>query len=71
MPYIMYCAEVWGNTYATNSHCLVLIQKSVIRLLCGAKRLDYTNLLFHNVHIRRLPDFVKLKTAIIMFMCYQ
>ena len=49
MPDIMYCAEVWGNTYATNIHCLVLLQKRVIRLICGAKRLDHTNLLSHNV----------------------
>ena len=27
MPYVMYCAEVWGNTYATHIHCLVLLQK--------------------------------------------
>ena len=64
----MYCAEVWGNIYATNIHCLVLLQKRVIGLLCGAKRLDYTNLLFHNVHILRLPDFVKLKTAITFYV---
>ena len=71
MPYIMYCAEVWGNTYATNIHCLVLLQKRVIRLTCGAKRLDHTNVLFHNVHILKLPDLVKLKTAIIMFKAYR
>ena len=71
MPYIMYCAEVWGNTYATNIHCLVLLQKRVIRLICGAKRLDHTNLLFHNVHILKLPNLVKLKTAIIMFKAYR
>ena len=72
MPYIMYCAEVWGNTYATNVHCLVLLQKMVIRLLYGAKRLDHANLLFHKVNILKLPDFVKVKTAIIMFKacCY-
>ena len=39
----------------------------VIRLLCGAKRLNHINLLFHNVHILKLPDLVKVKTAIIMF----
>ena len=33
MPYIMYWAEIWGNTYATNSHCLVLLKKRVIRLI--------------------------------------
>ena len=26
-PYIMYCAEIWGNTYAPNLICLVLLQK--------------------------------------------
>ena len=48
MPYtyIMYCAGVWGKTYVTNIKCLVLLQKKVIRLLCVAKRLDHTNLLF-------------------------
>ena len=45
-------------------------KKTVIRLLCGAKRLDPTNLLFYNVRILKLPDFVKLKTAIIMFKAY-
>ena len=69
-PYIMYCAEVWGNTYATHIHCLVLLEKRVIRLICGAKGNDHTHLLFHNVHILKLPDLVKLKTAIIMFKAY-
>ena len=71
MPYIMYCAEAWGNTYATNIHCLVLLQKRVIRLICGAKRLGHTNLLFLSVHVIKIPDLVKLKTAIIMFTAYR
>ena len=63
--------EVWGNTYATNIHCLVLLQKRVIRLICGAKRLDHTNLLFHNIHILKIPDLVKLKTYILTFKAYR
>ena len=27
LPYIIYSIEVWGNTYATNLNCLVLLQK--------------------------------------------
>ena len=65
MPYIMYCAEVWGNTYAINVQCLVLLQKRVIRLLCGAKRLDHTNILFYDLRILKVPDLVKLKTAVL------
>ena len=71
MPYIIYCAEVWGNTYATHIHCLALLQERVLRLICGSKRLDQTNLLFHNVHILKIPHLVKLKTAIIMFKAYR
>ena len=66
MPYSMYCAEVWGNTYATNIHCLVLLQK-----MDFFKRLDHTNLLFHNVHILKIHDLVKLKPAIFMFKAYR
>ena len=54
----MYCAEVWGNTYATNVQCLVILQKRVIMLLCGAKRLDHKKVLFYNLHILKVPDIV-------------
>ena len=41
MPDIMYFfAEIWGNKYATDIHCLVLLKKRAVRLLYGAKRLD-------------------------------
>ena len=68
--YIMCCAEVWGNTYATNVQCLVTLQKRVIRLLCGAKRLDHTTMLFYNLHILKVPDVVELKPAVIMFKAF-
>ena len=71
MPYMTYCAEVWGNTYATHIYCLVLLQKRGIRLICCAKRLDHTHFLFHNVHILKLPDPVKLKTSMMKFKAYR
>ena len=52
--YVMYCAEVWGNTYVTNIECFVLLQKQVVRLLCGAKRLDRTSRLFYNLKILKV-----------------
>ena len=67
MPYIMYCAEVWGNRYATNVQCLVLLQNRVVRLLCGAQRLGHTNILFYNLRILKVPGLVKLKTVVILF----
>ena len=55
------------NENATNVQCLVILQKRVIRLLCGAKRLDHTTMLFYNLHILKVPDIVELKNAIIMY----
>ena len=37
--YIMYCTEKWGNSYATNVNCLVLLDRKVVRFPCGAERL--------------------------------
>ena len=66
----MYCAEIWGNTYAANLKCLVLLQKRVVRLICGAQRLDHISSLFYDLRILKLPDMVKLKTAEIMYKEY-
>ncbi len=43
LPFLNYCAEIWGNTYPTNTNCIFLLQKRVIRIIFGARRLDHTN----------------------------
>ena len=68
--FIMYCAEIGGNSYSTSSKCLFMLQKRVIRIIFGATRMDHTNMLFYDQHILKLPDVVKLKTAIIMFKAF-
>ena len=67
----MYCFQVWGNTYVKNIECLVLLQKNVVRLLIGAKRMDHTSKIFYNLCILKVPDIVKLRIDIIMFKAYQ
>ena len=67
LRYIIYCAEIWGNTYKANLKCLVLLQKKVVRLICGAQRLDHTSSLFYDLGILKLSDIVKLKSAEIMY----
>ena len=50
MPYIV--LEVWGNTNATNVHCLVLLQKKdyKITLLCQNTQL-IIQIYFFTMHI--------------------
>ena len=46
LPYLNYCAEIWGNTYITNLNTLILKQKRVIRIICKAGFKDHTNPLY-------------------------
>ena len=63
----MYCIEIWGNTYATNLNCLVLLQKKVVHLICRAKRLDHTYCLFSELRILKVQDILEIRTALIMY----
>ena len=68
-PYLSYCNESWGNTYTytSNVKCLFTLQKKAIRLICNADRLAHTNVMFKDMSILKLSEFVKYKTAIVMF----
>ena len=66
-PYLSYCNEIWGNTYPSNVKCLFTLQKKAIRLICNADRLAHTNAMFKDMSILKLSEFVKYKTAIMMF----
>ena len=47
--------------------CLFTLQKKAIRLICNADRLARTNAMFKEMSILKLSEFVKYKTAIVMF----
>ena len=49
---------------------LSLITEKVVRLICGAQRLDQTSSLFYDLRILKLPDMVKLKTFEIMYKAF-
>ena len=67
LPYLNYCAEIWGNTYITNLNTLILKQKRVIRIICKAGFKDHTNPLFKKMKILKLVDLIKVRTAMFMF----
>ena len=51
--------------YVSNVKCLFTLQKKAIRLICNADRL--ANAMFKDMSILKLSEFVKYKTAIVMF----
>ena len=60
----MYCSEIWGNTYVTNIQCIILLQKSVIRLIHGANRWVHTNSFFYSYRIQKITDIFELNTIL-------
>ena len=47
--------------------CLFTLQKKAIRVICNADRLAHTNAMFKDMSILKLSEFVKYKSAIMMF----
>ena len=70
MPYLTYGPEIWGNTYPTSVESINLLQKRVIRIVYGAKRLAHTSLHFLKLSILKLSDLCKLRTLLFMHKAY-
>ena len=49
LPYLTYCAEIWGNTYKSNTQCIFLLQKKIVRIVYGANVLEITPMLFFRI----------------------
>ena len=67
LPYLSYCAEIWGNTYKSNILPIILLQKKVIRIITKSYFTDHTTPLFVKLHLLKFEDIVKLQTGIIMY----
>ena len=67
LPYIIYCVEVWGNTYKTNTDPIFILQKKAIRIVTNADYREPTNPLFIKLNTLKFNDLVDFKTIQLMF----
>ena len=67
IPYLSYCAEVWGNTYRSNIQPLTIIQKRAIRIVNKVGYYDHTNTLFLNSQVMKFIDLINYRTALFMY----
>ena len=51
LPHINYCSEMWGKAYVTNIKCITVLQKQILHLFLGEKRLEHTSTLFKQLFI--------------------
>ena len=62
-----YCLDIWGKTYKSNTLCIFILQKKVLRIIIVANRYDHTNRIFYNLRIIKFYELVKLRTSVIMY----
>ena len=55
-PYLIYCNLIWGGAAKTNLNPIILLQKKILRIICGADFLSHTNDLFFQTKILKFPD---------------
>ena len=62
---------VWGNTYASTSKPLFVLQKKAIRLITFSGFYKHTNELFIRLELLKFHDLVFLYTSLFMFDFYK
>ena len=66
-PYLFFSNLIWGGTYKTNLQPIVLLQKKVIRLICGQSYRAHTNNLFFGQKILKFHDIHQLILCLYFF----
>ena len=67
LPYLSYCCEIWGNTYASRLYDLKMLQKRAIRVIDKAGYLDHTSVIFKKYRMLKLEDIIRLNTCVLMY----
>ena len=67
LPHINYANIIWGNTYISNTNCILLQQKKMFIIICNKKIHDHTNILFKNINTLKFCDLVEKNTSIFMY----
>ena len=62
-PFLIYSVIVWGNTYQSNLHPIVVLQKKAIRIITFFASREHTSPLFKKLNLLKFYDIVYVNTA--------
>ena len=66
-PFIMYAVLVWGHTYKSNLHSLLILQKKAMRIMTFSGFREHTSPIFKALNLLKYLDLVYVNTASFMF----
>ena len=66
-PYLNYCIHVWGS--ATNNYLnkIVILQKRIIRIVCGVNRTTHSEPLFNRLSVLTLSKLYMYNIGLLMY----
>ena len=67
LPYLNYCAVIWGNNKKCRLTTLTCLQKKAIRCIAKVGFKDHTSPLFKKYHMLKLSDIICMNTGVLMF----
>jgi hypothetical protein len=70
LPHLTYCVTVWGNTYKTHLHQLMLTHKKIIRIITHSTYLAHTAPLFKRHKILTLVQLHKFHSLMFAYKLY-
>ena len=70
MPYLLYCIEIWGNSYKTHLKPLQVLQKKAVRVVAGAPYLAHTNNFFLDFRFLKLQDLIDQQMLLLIYKAY-
>ena len=70
-PYLFYCVEIWGHTYASYTKKLSILQKRLVRIITFSRYDDHTLPLFKYLKILSFGDQYEYKVATLVFKSLQ
>ena len=67
LPYLTYCAEIWGVACKIHLDKVKVLQKTIVRIICGVGKREHSWALFYKMRLIKFTDLVDFKIAVIMF----
>jgi len=67
LPYLSYCNIVWASNYHSHLTRLTILQKRIVRIICGLKYNQSTSTYFKKLRIMSLLNINNMQTGIFMY----
>ena len=66
-PYLNYCVHIWGSSASTYLQKLFLLQKKIVRIVCGVNRFTHSEPLFESLSVLTIDKLYRYNISLLMY----